>query len=149
MVFGPSIVICPAEGNPIPTDITWYHNGIQVPTSPNQGPYSIAGILQFDSSTQFDAGEYTCIASNGFEIASGIVSVKITTLQGALTRWYVIMGIGVAAISVTCVVSAFVLSLVCCCCDRRNERKLEEKYKDRIKQMKSRRTQRSIALKQQ
>ena len=149
LIFGPTTVACPVEGNPIPTDITWYHNGIQVPTSTNQGPYSTAGILQFDLSSESDTGDYICTASNGIDIANGTVSVMVIAITGVLTRWYVIMGLCVAILSVSCVGCAFILSLVCCCYDRRNERKLEEKYRNRIKQIKTRRTQRSIAAKQQ
>ena len=149
MVLGQTAVTCPVEGDHIPADITWYHNGNQVPVSSNQGPYSPAGILQFDLSTESDSGMYTCVVSDGVTIANGTVTVTVTTITGVLSRWYVIMGICVAVISVVCVGGAFVLSLLCCCYDRRNERKLEEKYRNRLSQMKSRRTQRSVAAKQQ
>ncbi|KAI6648903.1 hypothetical protein LOD99_6976 [Oopsacas minuta] len=143
VIIGPQTVTCPVLGNPLPTEITWSQDGVTLPTSSTSGPYSNSGILQFDTSRELDTGKYDCTASNGLHTVNGTVYVEVTGLTGILTQWYVIMGLIVACLAVSCVGGAFVLSLVCCYIDQRSEDKLTKKYEERIKQVKSRRAERA------
>ena len=146
ILIGPKTVRCPTEGYPLPTEISWTQGGQAIPTIQTEGPYSISGVLQFDTSTESHSGLYTCQASNGFESANGTVTIEVTGIVGLLTRWYVIMALSVACIAIVCVTGAFLLSVLCCCVDRRKEDEFRKKYDERIQQVKSRRAERARAM---
>ena len=137
---------CPVGGYPLPTDITWTKAGLTISTAQTEGPYSTVGVLQFDTSTESHSGLYSCLASNGIESANGTVTIEVTGLVGLLTRWYIIMALCVVCIAIVCVTGAFILSVLCCCVDRRKENKFRKRYDERIQQVKSRRAEKARAM---
>ena len=138
--------MCPVDGYPLPTDITWTQSGLAIPVSRTEGPYSIAGVLQFDTSAESHSGLYSCLASNGLESANGTITIEVTGLVELLTRWYIIMALCVVCIAIVCVTGAFLLSVVCCCVDSRKEDKFRKRYDERIQQVKSRRAKKARAM---